>query len=70
MPELPLLDVTRCTGCGDCVATCPTDCLEMAGPVPWLPRPGDCISCGICVLVCPASALELQEPDPGPESSP
>jgi ferredoxin len=59
--ELPLLNAARCTGCGDCVAVCPTDCLEMAGPVPWLPRPGHCVSCELCVLVCPTDALRLVE---------
>ncbi len=63
--ELPLLDETRCTGCGDCVAVCPTSCLEMAGSVPWLPRPRDCVSCGICVLVCPADALRLADASAG-----
>ena len=58
-PELPLLDETLCTGCGDCVAVCPTACLEMAGPLPWLPRPAACVSCSLCVLVCPAGALAL-----------
>jgi NAD-dependent dihydropyrimidine dehydrogenase PreA subunit len=59
MRELPFLDETRCTGCGDCVPLCPTDCLEMAGVVPWLARPEDCISCEICVLICPVDALQL-----------
>jgi NAD-dependent dihydropyrimidine dehydrogenase PreA subunit len=63
--ELPLLDETRCTGCGDCVAVCPTACLEMAGALPWLPRPGDCIRCALCVLVCPVDALKLGEPGAG-----
>ncbi len=58
--EMPLLDETRCTGCGRCVALCPTDCLEMRGPLPWLPRPADCISCSACVLVCPTDALAMQ----------
>jgi NAD-dependent dihydropyrimidine dehydrogenase PreA subunit len=62
--ELPLLDETRCTGCGDCVAVCPTDCLALAGALPWLPRPGDCVSCGLCVAVCPAGALCLAAPEP------
>ena len=57
--ELPQLDETRCTGCGDCVFLCPTDCLEMGGPLPWMPRPRDCISCSLCVLICPADALSL-----------
>ena len=43
------------------MAVCPTECLEMAGPLPWLPRPGDCVSCELCVSVCPAEALRLAE---------
>jgi ferredoxin len=65
MADLPLLDETRCTGCGDCVRVCPTDCLEMGGALPWMPRPGDCISCGLCEKVCPAQAIQLTEPDTG-----
>ena len=59
MQDLPLLDETRCTGCGDCVSVCPTECLEMNHDLPWLPRPGDCIQCDICVLVCPVDAICL-----------
>ncbi len=60
MRDLPVVDVTTCTGCGDCVAICPTRCLEMVGLVPWLPRPGDCASCAACVLICPVSAIVLR----------
>lgn len=59
---LPNLDPARCTGCGDCVAVCPTDCLEMAGAVPWLPRPGACIGCGACEFVCPTAAVVATPP--------
>jgi NAD-dependent dihydropyrimidine dehydrogenase PreA subunit len=59
LPELPMLDETRCTGCGDCVRVCPTDCLAMAGSFPWLPRPLDCVSCALCEIVCPTDALRL-----------
>jgi NAD-dependent dihydropyrimidine dehydrogenase PreA subunit len=64
MREIPLLNDARCTGCGDCVAVCPTDCLTMAGELPWLIRPADCISCAACVSVCPADAIILQRPLP------
>jgi NAD-dependent dihydropyrimidine dehydrogenase PreA subunit len=59
MHELPRVDESRCTGCGDCVVACPTDCLEMRGPLPRLARPGHCISCSLCALVCPDDALRM-----------
>jgi formate hydrogenlyase subunit 6/NADH:ubiquinone oxidoreductase subunit I len=58
--ELPVLDETLCTGCGLCVAVCPTNCLAMLGHLPCLPRPRDCVSCGLCAAVCPANALAMQ----------
>jgi len=62
MRDLPLLDETRCTGCGDCASVCPTNCLAMAGAVPWLIRPADCVSCAACRAVCPADAIRLERP--------
>lgn len=60
-PPLPVLDPARCVGSGTCVAVCPTQCLELAGRTPWLPRPADCVSCGACVAVCPADAIRLAD---------
>jgi MinD superfamily P-loop ATPase len=57
--ELPLLDESRCTGCGECVPVCPVDCLEMLGQIPWLPRPAECVSCSLCEIICPARAIKL-----------
>jgi NAD-dependent dihydropyrimidine dehydrogenase PreA subunit len=57
--ELPTLDERLCTGCGDCVVVCPAACLEMAGSLPWLPRPRDCVSCALCAAVCPAEAIAM-----------
>jgi ferredoxin len=54
---LPALDERRCTGCGWCVLVCPTDCLALAGPLPWMPRPLDCIRCAACAVVCPTTAI-------------
>lgn len=59
-PELPAVDPRRCTGCEDCVAVCPTHCLEMAGAQPMLIRPRDCIACAACEMVCPADAIRME----------
>ena len=60
--ELPVLDDRLCVSCRRCADLCPTECLAMAGPLPWMPRPADCISCTLCVLVCPAQALRMAAP--------
>lgn len=59
MRELPQLDESRCTACGDCVAICPTACLALAAHGPWLIRPRDCTSCAACVAICPTEAVHL-----------
>jgi NAD-dependent dihydropyrimidine dehydrogenase PreA subunit len=58
---LPMVDERRCIGAGDCVAVCPTECLELRHGVPALVRPRDCISCEICQAVCPTDAIHMEE---------
>ena len=56
MSRLALLgvkvDAARCTGCGACVAVCPTD----------IRRVGDseCVQCGGCIAVCPTKAITFR----------
>jgi NAD-dependent dihydropyrimidine dehydrogenase PreA subunit len=59
MNELPLLNDSLCNGCGDCVAVCPTACLELIQSLPQLARPADCVSCSACVLICPTNAIRM-----------
>jgi ferredoxin len=60
-PRVP--DVTvhigpRCTACGACLATCPTNALRIA---PRRPLVVDlrCTDCLACVEVCPADAISI-----------
>jgi len=59
MPE-PL----NCTGCGTCVAACPTDSIVMKKTVQGTYRPrfnGPCTNCGLCLKVCPVLEFDICE---------
>ncbi len=59
MPEF-----LNCTGCGTCVAACPTDSIVMKRTVQgtWRPRfNGPCNSCGRCLKVCPALGFDISK---------
>ena len=57
-----ILDGARCTGCGLCAMTCPTDALalQLSDGYQLLFYHGSCVSCGICVNVCPEKCIKLQ----------
>jgi NAD-dependent dihydropyrimidine dehydrogenase PreA subunit len=61
---LPIVDLRRCQASGDCVRTCPEDCLQLLGTQPVLALPAACTSCGLCEAVCPVGAI-LLPPVPG-----
>lgn len=56
---LPQIDRTRCTGCGDCIAVCPTDALGLEEKLAILVAPAACNYCGHCELICPEDAIAL-----------
>jgi 2-oxoglutarate ferredoxin oxidoreductase subunit delta len=58
-PILPTILQDLCTGCGDCVATCPTGALELYAGKATLARPADCAYCGDCETLCPQGAIAL-----------
>ena len=58
-PVLPVILLERCTGCGDCVATCPAGALELQQGHAVLARPVDCAYCGDCEALCPEGAIAL-----------
>jgi NAD-dependent dihydropyrimidine dehydrogenase PreA subunit len=55
--ELPVMDPRRCTGCGDCIRICPTQCLVAVNRLPVVTANFACIRCEACVFVCPTQAV-------------
>jgi ferredoxin len=64
---LPLVDDSRCTGCGTCLRACPVDSMTLvsAGDK-WRPKAElarvdaqTCLGCGLCVRSCAQGALTL-----------
>jgi NAD-dependent dihydropyrimidine dehydrogenase PreA subunit len=53
----PIIDEELCTGCGDCVATCPTAALEVVEGKATMVRPDDCNYCTECESFCPEGAI-------------
>lgn len=63
---LPLIDASRCTGCGRCVGACAPQLLSLALDH-WKKRallhgPERCTGCRLCALRCPFDAITMQPP--------
>lgn len=64
--KLPILDLSKCTGCEKCAGECPEMCIAMVliegtktkKPEINLPL---CTSCGKCEAVCPEKALVMKD---------
>jgi ferredoxin len=53
------VDEAKCTGCGDCVDTCPTEALKVEDAKVKV-NADECSDCAACIDACPESALELE----------
>jgi NAD-dependent dihydropyrimidine dehydrogenase PreA subunit len=58
-PFAPIIDPSRCNGCGDCVQICPSDVLEMREQVATIVAPDHCTYCADCEEHCPHQAISL-----------
>ena len=54
--------ISKCIGCGSCVAACPQHALELT-PKGIVPTSNPCLLCGKCADECPALALEMSGRD-------
>ncbi len=56
-----LVETEKCTGCGDCVESCPGEVYELAEGTAAAVRPDDCHGCHTCEAICPSAALHIEE---------
>ncbi|SDD76943.1 indolepyruvate ferredoxin oxidoreductase subunit alpha [Desulfuromonas thiophila] len=55
-----VIDAERCTGCGNCVAVCPADAIELRnGRAVLLAE--RCDFDGLCIPACPVSAIGFSD---------
>jgi electron transfer flavoprotein alpha subunit len=50
----------KCTGCGECVSSCPFGCIKMKGEYPIIDD-YCCVGCNVCIKKCPFDAIEVVE---------
>jgi MinD superfamily P-loop ATPase len=56
---LPIIEEALCTGCGDCIVTCPTNALALVQEVALITEPAACNYCADCETICPVEAIAL-----------
>ncbi len=55
---VPIIDSSRCDGCGRCVRVCPTGALAMSDGKAIVARPAACDYHGLCEMICSTQALQ------------
>lgn len=55
----PQVEISRCTGCGKCIAICPARAINLSGNHAVI-RTGECIRCFCCHEMCSDGAIALK----------
>ncbi|MGB5933036.1 MAG: 4Fe-4S binding protein [Anaerolineae bacterium] len=53
----PIIDESRCDGCGLCVELCSTGALALRDGKAVVVNPGACLYEGVCEDICPRGAI-------------
>jgi len=56
---IAVVNLKKCTGCGECINACPSKCFEISDDKCWAQQATDCIDCGNCPDICPEGALAV-----------
>lgn len=56
---IAVVNWNKCTGCGDCIGSCPVDCFVMEDGKSLPHLASHCIDCGSCLEVCPEDAIAI-----------
>ena len=54
----PLVDPANCTGCGTCIAHCPSGAIAILSQTALI-DPRTCIGCADCIVVCPEHTIQV-----------
>ena len=60
-PLAPVIDVERCTGCGECVERCVFDALALTSDNVAKADEIACEGCALCSHVCPTDAITMRQ---------
>lgn len=55
------VDLDKCDGCGECVDSCPAECLSVEDGKCVYDEEVGCMGCETCMTVCPNQAITMTE---------
>ena len=59
----PIVDVSRCVGCKDCVEACPFNVFDLVNGKAVVTRLANCMGDTVCAVVCPTYAIQIKGVD-------